>query len=311
MLTLSLVTVLALQALEPSAVEPLRFQARAEPSTVRLGEPFTYELALTHKKELRYELSALPSSEAVEIQEQQRNRVDGENDSTTTFRVRMSAFELGKVRLPDLAFEVYAQDGKGSWVAKGIEIEVQATLPEDAAQKGEELKDIRGPEPVPVRTWRLLYALGGLLALAALAYGLYRFSKRERKTVVPVLPPRPLHERTVAALDSLRAENLPAQGRAKEFHFKLSEILRGYLGERYSFEALECTGAELLAALGRLHTPGLPMEELRKITLEGELVKFAKAEATADQCREALELGYRLVSSTREAEAAPAQKAGS
>ena len=50
-------------------------------------------------------------------------------------------------------------------------------------------------------------------------------------------------------LDALAKENLPGKGEFKLYYFRLSEIVRGYLGELYKIEALESTTPELLAAL--------------------------------------------------------------
>ncbi|MFZ5467824.1 MAG: BatD family protein [Myxococcota bacterium] len=303
---LSLLATIAFVALSPEAAQPLSVQRRVTPEQVKLGEPFVYELVLTHPKGLRYELRAPPPLEAFEVLEQTRQRVDGADSATTTFRVRLSQFELGKVRLPELTFDVFGDEGSATWVASGVEVEAVPTLPPDAEEKGAGLHDIRPNEEVPVRTFRLLYALAGLLVAAALTYLLLRHLRRPRAAQRPAVPPQPLDVRTVAALDALRAENLPAQGRVREFHFRLSEIVRGYLGERYAFEALECTSGELLDALARLHTPGLSMDELAAFAHGSDLVKFAKASATVEECKVALEFGYRLVQATM----APTQLSG-
>ena len=150
-----------------------------------------------------------------------------------------------------------------------------------------------------MRTYRLLWIIAGALGALALGYLGYRWLKRPRALKeIASKALAPVDKRALAALDALRLEDLPGKGRAREFYFRLSEILRGYLGERYGFEALECTGSELLAALRKLHTPGLPHEELTEFVQESELVKFAKAEASPDGCKLALELGYRLVKQT-------------
>ncbi len=84
----------------------------------------------------------------------------------------------------------------------------------------------------------------------------------------------------------------------KDFYFRLSEILRGYLGERYGFEALECTSSELMAKLRRMPTPGLPEDGLLRFVSESDLVKFARAESSPDSCRAALAFGYELLDKT-------------
>src|SRR5262249_55509191 len=71
----------------------------------------------------------------------------------------------------------------------------------------------------------------------------------------PPLPPLPLPERTRRALDALEAEHLPERGMQREFHFQLSGIARGYLGERFGFDALECTSGELVREVERRARP--------------------------------------------------------
>ena len=67
---------------------------------------------------------------------------------------------------------------------------------------------------------------------------------------LPVMePPKPAHQRALMSLDALSEAQLPAQGRWREYYFRLSEILRKYLGERFDFDALECTTEELSECL--------------------------------------------------------------
>src|SRR5262249_46378554 len=129
-------------------------------------------------------------------------------------------------------------------------------------------------------------------------YAIYRWAKRPRRLTAPQRVLEPLDVRTLGALDALRSEDLPSEGRFREFYFRLSEILRAYLGERYRFEALECTSSELLASLRRLSTPGLSIAEVSRFVDESDLVKFAKAPAEPNQCKESLEFAYRIVRET-------------
>ncbi len=279
--------------------EPSGFQSRLTPDKVQLGEPFTYELVVTHPKGLRYELRSPADLGAFEVLEQQRSRIDAGQSATTTFKVQLASFELGKQRLPDLTFEVIGEEGAGHWVAPGRELEVVSALPEDADQKGVDLIDIHPPEDVPIRSWTVLYVLGGLLLAAAAGYLLFRLLKAPRATpAIPVKPLEPAHVRARRALDQLRALNLPAQGQYKELYFRLSQILRAYLGEVYAFDASESTTHELLEALRRLHTPGLPFERLAGFCSEADMVKFAKATVDPDACKAAIEFGYQLVEAT-------------
>lgn len=282
----------------PAHVAPLGFQLRVDPKQVKLGEPFVYTLELTHKPSQRYELRTPTDLGPFEILDVSRKRADAADKATTVFLVKMSVFELGKKTLPDLEFDVFDAGVTSRFIAPGIDIECVSTLPQDAEQKGENLYDIKPPEDVPVRSYRLLWGLLAAAAVAAAGYALFRYLRRPRATLEVARPLAPLDVRTVTALDALRTEDLPGKGQVRDFYFRLSEILRGYLGERFGFEALECTSSELLERLRLLHTPGLDGEGMRRFVADSDLAKFAKHAPTAEECKGSLEFAYQVVHRT-------------
>ncbi|MFT3842414.1 MAG: BatD family protein [Myxococcaceae bacterium] len=283
---------------------PSQVLTRANPDKARIGDPFEVEVTITHPSDQRIDLHALADTGDFDVAEAKRTRIDGKDSSTTTFTLPMSAFQLGKQKTPELTFDVVQGTLTGSFSVPGPEVEIVSSLPKDVDEKGAGLFDVRPPGEVPIRTWRLLYALAAVAALALGAYAVRRWMKRPKPVLAgPPKPTLPLPQRTLAALDALRAEELPTKGRAQEFYFRLSEILRGYLGERYSFEAMECTSNELIDAIRRLHTPGLSMKELTEFALMSDLAKFAKILPSPDECKGSLEFGYRLVHTTTAAQA--------
>jgi hypothetical protein len=302
-LSRSLLVISALLASSAFAADPplppLAVNMRAVPDKVKLGEPFTVEVVITHTQEQRYDLKPLTGDSAFDVAESERSRVDGKESATTTFTLHMSGFELGKKKTPQLSFEVAAGTNIGTFSTPGVDVEIVGTLPADAEKSGAGLFDIRPPVDVAVRTWRVLYALAALTALGLLAWALRRYLKRARPLVdAPQKPLESIEVRTRNALDALRAEELPQKGRVREFYFRLSEIVRAYLGERYGFDALESTTPELIESLRRLHTPGLQMNELQTFANESDFVRYAKATPGADTCKTAIELAYSIVQST-------------
>ncbi|HYI02850.1 BatD family protein [Hyalangium sp.] len=279
-------------------VEDWSVKGRVVPTQTRIGDPFLYELTFTHAKDQRFELVQPKELEQFEVLEQSRQRQDGQGGSVTTFTLKMSAFELGMLTLPQLTFDLTAPSVSQSVAVPGMQVEVLPVLPKDADEQGASLFDFQPPAEVPIRSWRLLYILAGVLAAGLLAWGLVKWLRRPRPQVVAVKPLAPLDVRTRKALDALKREELPAKGHVKDFYFRLSEILRGYLGERYGFEALECTTPELIASLRKLRTPGLPEEPLMRFISESDMVKYAKAEASPESCAQSLAFGYELVEKT-------------
>ncbi len=285
---------------------PEQLRVRLKPEHVKLGEPTTLEIVVTHDPAQRYELKTPSDLGDFEYLGQERSRVDGKGTSTTTLEVKLSAFKLGELNTPALELEVAAPEGSATLSVPAAKLTVDSSLPADTQTKGENLYDVKPPEEVPIRSWRLLYVLAGLLALAAIAYGVMRYLARP-KPVAPVYvpPPEPLHVRVTRQLDELAAENLPAKGQFKPFYFRLSEIIRGYLGELYGFEALESTTPELLNALRARNTPGLPMTDLTTFAESSDFVRYAKQQPDVDECKTHLELAYRIVHSTQAAAVPP------
>lgn len=281
---------------------PEQLRVRVTPEKVKLGEPATLEIVITHDPSQRYELKTPNDLGDFDYLGQERMRVDGKDQSTTTIQVKVAAFQLGALDTPQLELEVAAPEGTATLPVPRAKLTVESILPADAQTKGENLYDVKPPEEVPIRSWRLLYALAALLALAGLTYAIVRYLQRP-KVVAPayVPPPEPLHVRTTKALDELAAQNLPAKGEFKPYYFRLSEIVRGYLGELYGFEALESTTPELLNALRSRSTPGLPMPDLVTFAEASDYIRYAKLLPSVDDCKLHLELAYRIVHATQAA----------
>ena len=92
---------------------------------------------------------------------------------------------------------------------------------------------------------------------------------------------RPAWEVALEALDALEAEGMLEDGRHLEFHMRLSEILREYIGARFSFLALEMTTTEIARALSDRET-GEYRDELLEVLRDMDLVKFAKFTPSRD-----------------------------
>lgn len=293
------------------AVEPSNFHAGVQPERVLLGEHFVYEVVLTHPAEQRYELDLPSDLGDFELISQARTPPQaGAEPATTTFQLRMSAFKLGMVTLPDVPFLVSTPEGPKRYVLPGRTLEVGSVLPPEAESKGEDIQDIKPPDEVAIRSLTLVWVALGALATALVGLGAWRvWQKYRARVAAAIAPPEPLDVRTRRALKGLETDALPAKGRSQEFYFRLSEILRGYLGERYDFDALECTSSELMVQLRRLKPDRLPEEGLMRFISESDMVKYARADASAESCQAALAFGYELLDKTwlpsQPAEAAP------
>ena len=280
-------------------VEPLSVDRQVIPGAVKLGEPFVYRITLHHPPGERWELRTPRDLGGYELVEQSRTRSDGKTESTTTYLLKMALFELGSHVLPTLTFDVVDATGAGVARIDGPDIEGKSSLPKDADQLGAKLADIKPNEDVPIRSWRLLWWLAGALAAAALIWlGVRAWRARPRRPVLAP-PPLPLEERALQALSALEAERLPERAMQREFHFRLNGIVRAYLGERFGFDALECTSGELLREVDRRALPGVDPEDLREFVDQCDVARYARGEVPVPACAGALGYARSLVEATR------------
>jgi len=279
-------------------VQPLSVDRKVIPEAVRLGEPFVYEIRLRHPPGQRWELRTPRDLGGYELLEQTRARSDGKAESTTTYLLKMALFELGSHVLPTLTFDVVDASGAGVARIDGPDIEARSSLPKNADQLGAKLEDIKPNEDVPVRSWRLLWWLAGAAAVVALLWLARRaWLSRPRPALAPG-PPLPLEERTRQALDALEAEGLPQRGLQREFHFRLNGLVRAYLGERFAFDALECTSGELLREVERRALAGVDPDALRRFVDQCDVARYARGEVPVPACTGALAFARSLVDAT-------------
>ena len=117
----------------------------------------------------------------------------------------------------------------------------------------------------------------GILIIFGVIYYL-----RKRKKAEPVFQiltkPRLLpHEIALAEFEKLRMRKLWQEGRIKEYHSEITDILRKYFESRFGIMALEMTSMEILDAVRSQNamtsdTTG----RLSDILTTADLVKFAK-----------------------------------
>ncbi len=145
----------------------------------------------------------------------------------------------------------------------------------------------------------LLYLAAGLVLGAIFAYFLRRYLRRPRP-VPPPPPPRPPWEIALERLDEVRHAGLLEVQRYSEYFDRVSDAVRSYLGARYEFDGLESTSDEILAALrrARIGSPALPYEVISAFLGDCDLVKFARATPTPEDCARALAAGETIVRAT-------------
>ncbi len=175
-----------------------------------------------------------------------------------------------------------------------IFVEVESVLPQDGEGEASDIRDLKPLEkvtsPIP---WGWIAA--GTGALVSLLLGLFLWRRRPVK-----LPPAiPAHEIAFRELNDLRGTDFDDPQAVRQFHFRISEILRAYVEGRFGLNATDLTTEEILAKLPVLgEIPPSSALDLRTFLEATDQVKFADHAPPRDEIQETYELGLGFVEAT-------------
>ncbi|MGZ4964283.1 MAG: hypothetical protein ACXWBP_08215 [Limisphaerales bacterium] len=154
--------------------------------------------------------------------------------------------------------------------------------------------------------WLWVWCALGAIALVAIAYFIWKYY-RTKAAMPPLVPVIPAHVRARRALE--KALSLISE--PKPFTTVVSDTLRTYLEERFTFRAPERTTEEFLYELqsSNLLTSDQKVS-LAEFLSQCDLVKFAKYEPTETELRSLHGAAMRLVNETEPREIIDSGAAG-
>jgi len=156
-----------------------------------------------------------------------------------------------------------------------------------------DIRDIKPPVEIPNYWWMLWVALGAVALLALVIVLLKYWKKRREQISLP--PPIPAHVRAKQKLQ----EALALIAEPKPFCIMVSDTVRTYLEERFTFRAPERTTEEFLHELqGTDLLAGEQKEKLGEFLESCDLVKFAKYEPGESELKNLHNSALRLVEET-------------
>ena len=276
---------------------PLQVRTEAKPAgDITLGEPVTWTIAIDHDARDTYSLPGqIDASPLLLVGAPVSQRKDAAGLTTTTIRVTFADYKSLEPRIPDLVLLVQGPSGERGLTVPGRALPFRSLLASEGQDSQEHAH--HGPKPpvaVMVRSLLWLWLSLGIAATVLLAVLLQRLIARRRKQEDAPAPEVPADQEALQRLAALKAQP-PGRGAI----FTLSEIVRGYLGRRLAFNALDLTSDELLARLQLRKLPGLDLRAFEEDVRWQDLVKFAKVEPLPEEFRRSIAQAEELVRRTR------------
>jgi len=298
----ALLAVLLLQSVafsqQPTATATL------DSNLILIGEQINLTLQLTCQAQDSVVWPTIGDTLKKEIEVVQKSKVDTTFDSENNFiktlsqQLTLTSFDSGYWAVPPIQFLV-----NGETVETEVQLLAVQTVPVDTANK---IYDIKGPLSVHytwadwLRTnWQWL--AGGALLGAIIALIIYLLKNRKEKPAPVIEKPKPKippHIIALEKLDKLKEKKLWQAGKTKEYHSKMSEIVREYLENRFYVNALEQTTYEILHNLRTVDISEENKAKLEQLLMLSDLVKFAKEKPIASENEQVLQHAYDFVNNT-------------
>jgi len=154
----------------------------------------------------------------------------------------------------------------------------------------------------------LVLVIHGIIILIFAVYKKY-FKKQpdlNSKEMKLLLPPYVV---ALSQLDKIKQEKPWQQGRSKEYHTELTDIVREYIERVFNINSMEMTSEEILEHLKNLKVEQkIAFTGLKQILQLADLVKFAKWNANPDEHELSLSNAYLFVNHTHVEETKPTEE---
>jgi len=252
--------------------------ASVDSSDYLVGDYITYTLEVRTDKNIDLTTpiirDSLKNVEVIKEIEPSSKETDG--IKSTTFGYIISYYDSASVTIPPIAvrYKIKGNNEDKVTFSNPVTFNVHTIAIEQQA----DIKDVKEPLTIPL-DWKfiLLIVLIVLVILVAAYYIYQRYKKKKanlpvKKKIIRI----PAHVRAMTALNNLENEKLWQKGAVKDYHSKITEIIRSYFEERFSLPALELTTAEQMQQLKRVHAAENILNITNEFLNNADLVKFAK-----------------------------------
>jgi len=158
------------------------------------------------------------------------------------------------------------------------------------ADSTNQLRDIKPIIKVSVIDYFWIYIAAGVLLLLLIIFFLYRYFKKKKQDApaTPLSKLSPFDE-AMAELKNLGQYNLNDAAQIKQYHIKLADIFKNYLGRKQSRNLFNKTAGDLLANMKEVNLSSENISALATALRCTDAVKFAKYLPLPDQSEEALQ----------------------
>ena len=279
-------------------------KAFTDSSDYQVGDYINLIIQVEHNKDVSISSPVISDSTSkIELIKQESPEIENhEGNLISTFRYIISKYDSGNVTIPPIPV-LYKVKGNEE-LQTAFTNEVHFTVHTLQIQPGGQIKDVKAPIKIPL-DWKeiLLWVLIVLIILGIAFYFYRRYKKKkmaDTKRIRKVIE-KPPHVIAIYELRALEQEQLWQKGSIKEYHSRITEIIRRYFQDQFYLPALELTTSEVMQYLKQVRRAGIITETTYNFLSNADLVKFAKFKPMASINEEMMKQAIEIVEKTKPA----------
>jgi hypothetical protein len=301
-----------------SIAQDIKATATLDSNSISIGQQIKLKLSVEYTvnngKQIKLKWPEISDTIRKEIEIVQQSKVDTIiPDSSDMFRfiqtktLYITSFDSGYWAIPPFKF-IVNNDTNGIFT-EPLLLQVN-TIPVDTTLA---IKEIKAPydEEYTWLDWLkdnpyIVYGtLAGIILLILIIYFIRKHYKAKPVVVEAVKPKVPAHLIALEKLEKLKNEKLWQEGKLKHYHITLSEIVRQYIEDRFSIQALEQTTDEILFGFRNTAIDEDSKTKLKQLLILSDLVKFAKEQPLPNENEQSLTNAFDFVNGTKKEDKAP------
>jgi hypothetical protein len=265
-----------------------------------VGDFINYEIEVVTRKNIEVISPSLPDtlSQLDLITRKEPILTEDEKTNTTVYSFILAGYDSVQAVIPPMTVKYRTADDTSFKKLNTDSVVVHIhTVPVSTA---EEIKDVKFPITIPYDwKWLLLWTAIALLIIIAgyFSYKKYKQKKLEKpvEKKIIIIPP---HIKALAALEYLEKEQLWQKGFIKDYHSRITEIIRNYFEERFDLPAMELTTTETIHHLKGIKEKDIILDVTYKFLSNADLVKFAKFQPLETVNEDMMKQGKEIIQST-------------
>jgi hypothetical protein len=302
----------------PLSAQNVKVRAELDSSSIQIGQQAKLTLSIQYKVDtddrIKIQWPAVGDTLRKEVEVVKQSKIDtiipDKNDPYTFLQTKIiyvTSFDAGYWALPPFKFIV---NGDTAGIYTDALLLNVSTVEVDTTQA---IKDIKNPYAIDyawidwIKDHKLLIGgvLLGIIILCLIIWLIIRSRKKQPVVVEEKVIKVPPHVVAFEKLEKLKNDKLWQEGKLKQYHIALTDIIREYIEERFRIQALEQTTEEILSGFKSVAIDAESKEKLRQLLLLGDLVKFAKEQPLPTENEMSMNNAYDFINGTKRDEEVP------